>query len=331
MRQFLHIKLGQLFGPPCTAEELDMQPHIHMPSSDITSWKNELGEAILQEFSSMVCYVYSLDIHIDKAIDIPLTVHKRSLHAVYSMIASDRSHIIDHNRQHRYALSPERAIYLYLPAGSYQLKIPAGHNSIFGFHIKGKLFRDNNERPFQFLHPLIEAYRGDSSQSCASVEIRIGTRTQHRISYFLRNLQKGQLTNEGHILHQLYELFRLSTDKLFEDHHKLSEAAIKAQEALDLIAQHVQEYGQDFTLRDICSAMHISLDYLHDLFQTYHRMPPTELKNRLLESRIKELLAQDMQISHIAYDCGYSSASALNKFFKKRTGITPSAYHLNNR
>lgn len=330
MKQSLHIKLEQLFGPPCPAEELDMQPHIHMPSSNMTCWKNELGEAILQEFSSMICYIYSLDIYIDTAIDIPLAIHKRSLHAIYNMIASGTIQIIDHGQQHKYALSPERAIYLYLPKGNYQLEIPAGRSGIFGFYITNKLFRDNNERPFQFLHPLIEAYRANASLPCASVEIRIGTRTQHRIRYFLRNLKKGQLANEGHILHQLYELFKLSTDKLFEDYHKLSEAAIKAQEALDLIAQHVQEYGQDFTLRDICSAMRISLDYLHDLSQTYHQMPPTELKNKLLETRIKELLMDGMQISHIAYACGYGSASAMNKFFKKRTGMTPSAYYLNN-
>lgn len=330
MKQSLHIELEQLFGPPCRAKELDMQPRVHMPSSQLTCWKSELGEVILQEFNSMICYIYSLEIWINTSTNISLSITKKSLHAFYNMMPTVMGHIIDDSHHTDYNLSPERARYVYLPAGRYTLHIPQARSCVFGFYIKKKLFRDNNERPFKFLHPLIEAYRNNTKQPCASVEIRIGARTQHRISYFLRHLQKGQLTNESHILHQLYELFRLSTEKLFEDQHKLSEAAIKAQEALELIAQYVQEYGQDFTLRDICSAMRISQDYLHDLFQTYHRMPPSELKNKLLETRIKELLTQNIQISHIAYDCGYSSASALNKFFKKRTGMTPSAYYLKN-
>jgi AraC family transcriptional regulator len=43
-------------------------------------------------------------------------------------------------------------------------------------------------------------------------------------------------------------------------------------------------------------------------------------------SRAKLLLADDMQIKEIAFECGYKSASAFSHAFKQATGLTPKQY-----
>ncbi len=60
----------------------------------------------------------------------------------------------------------------------------------------------------------------------------------------------------------------------------------------------------------------------------YDSTPVNYIMNRRVEKVAAMLKVSDDAISNIGYDCGFSSPAHLNKVFKAKYGITPSAYRL---
>ncbi|HBK27529.1 MAG TPA: AraC family transcriptional regulator [Dialister sp.] len=66
---------------------------------------------------------------------------------------------------------------------------------------------------------------------------------------------------------------------------------------------------------------------LTDIFKQAYGMTPKEYIDHLRLNHAKEALRHtDKKIIDIAYETGFTSLSAFNRFFKKKTGMTPSTY-----
>lgn len=65
---------------------------------------------------------------------------------------------------------------------------------------------------------------------------------------------------------------------------------------------------------------------LHRRFQKHLRMSFNEWRQRLKVVTALQLLKQPDSISQVAYQLGYSEASAFIKMFRKHTGLTPAVY-----
>ena len=61
-------------------------------------------------------------------------------------------------------------------------------------------------------------------------------------------------------------------------------------------------------------------------------MTPKEYTDSLrLQAAEKLLVETDKKIIEIAWDAGFSSLSSFNRFFKKKTGMTPTEYRKTKR
>lgn len=77
----------------------------------------------------------------------------------------------------------------------------------------------------------------------------------------------------------------------------------------------------------------LNLDYSHlsSLFSRVEGKSIQQFQQEIKTERVKELLEYDeLSISEIAVDLGYSSAAYLSTQFKKTTGLTPSQYKLDH-
>src|SRR5690606_5764242 len=132
----------------------------------------------------------------------PLRVDRGDLHVLYLMEAEGDVVLEDSARHRVCTLSPGRGRYLYLPPGAYRLRLPRGRLVLFGFYFDGGIFREGNERPFEFLHDVIHAYRSRSEEVCYSRDFRIGPRTRSRIQHLCGNLRKEDFSNESFVIHE---------------------------------------------------------------------------------------------------------------------------------
>lgn len=79
---------------------------------------------------------------------------------------------------------------------------------------------------------------------------------------------------------------------------------------------------------------HLHMDYSHlsSLFTKTEGKSIQHFQQEVKTERVKELLEYDeMSISEIAAEMGYSSAAYLATQFKKSTGVTPSEYRLRHQ
>lgn len=332
MKTALQIDVAQLFGEPLGNENTALHPRIRMSNATCQQYSNPKGQACLQQFDGLLGFINIMDVHIPSDIVIPLRVRHSDIHIFYVITDDSAIQIKDIRQQASYTISFNRGRYIYFPTGDYQLQIPAGRYTIVNFYFRGSIFRDGNERPFQFLHSLILAYRQKDPNICCSIDFRVGPRTILLMKTIMANIKKGDLDSEVNILWGIKKLIKLSKEKIFEEYDKISESHLKSKEAYASIKRAVAEYGQDFKLSDIATQLNISKDYLHLLIHSYYGLSPQELKINLMLDLAKRYIADGMHTDAVAYELGYSAPSSFTRFFKKRAGMTASDFfNFNNQ
>lgn len=61
----------------------------------------------------------------------------------------------------------------------------------------------------------------------------------------------------------------------------------------------------------------------------YNSSPAAYIKDKKLERAARYLKSSELRTSNIAYDCGFSDAAHFSKSFKKKYGVSPSIYRVN--
>lgn len=95
-------------------------------------------------------------------------------------------------------------------------------------------------------------------------------------------------------------------------------------DAANYIKHHLSE---KLTLNDLAGIANLSPIYFHKLFCEHFGKTPCKyiLEHRIAAAKLA-LLSDNVSISSIAADCGFSTQSYFNNRFKEATGMTPLAY-----
>ncbi|WP_343566621.1 helix-turn-helix domain-containing protein [Sphingobacterium sp.] len=326
MKTALHIDIAQLFGEPVSFQTGAFRPRLRMSNADFQLYENQHSQACLQQFDGKLGYINILDLHLSADIVIPMQITESDMHIFYLFTEDRAIQIRDVQKRISYSISCNRGRYFYLTRSDYEIYVPAGRYTLVNFYFRGSIFRDGNERPFQFLHPLINAYRKQDPNSWCSIDFRVGTRTISLLKTIAAKIKKGDLDSEVNILWGIKKLIQLSKEKIFEEYEKISESQLKAKDAYATIKQAVAEHGQDFKLDDIARQLGISMDYLHQLIHSYYGQSPQELKIDFVLELAKRYILDGMSTDTVAYELGYSSPSSFARFFRKKTGMTATEF-----
>ena len=98
----------------------------------------------------------------------------------------------------------------------------------------------------------------------------------------------------------------------------------KLNQALNYIQDHLD---QQIKLSEIAQLLEISQHYFCRLFKHSMGMAPYQYVLQQRVERAKQLLSQrEIEISEVAFQCGFANQSHLTKLFHQFTGTTPRAY-----
>ncbi len=146
-------------------------------------------------------------------------------------------------------------------------------------------------------------------------------------------LEKMQLIWQQKIPARRYRLAVLAEQfvaEIYESHHQQLQ-----QDRLYVLVNKVAsaisvQPGIEYDFTAIAAQHQLSYDHFRRRFREYLGCPPHDflLKCRL-EQAIRLLHDEAMNIKEIAYRCGFENASDFSRFFRKRTGFTPSSYPRN--
>ena len=140
------------------------------------------------------------------------------------------------------------------------------------------------------------------------------------------------------VLHQLYY------ENLLDGHEKISEALCFVLEEYIRIninkdeddAPYVEQLrhtlmsnlsNPDFSVSDEMSKYPLSVNYLRDLFTENVGMSPKQfLQNIRIEQAEKLFRSSSLSVSDVSMMCGFADPYYFSRFFKKKTGVSPSDY-----
>lgn len=299
-----------------------LESSIHMAHADRSYWKQQDDEAIVQEFDGQQGYLYHIDIKLSQTKTIPLKIDRSDLHILYVLSSDGIVKLLNDRDSVLTALEPERARYLYLPEDCYRLQLPKGHTQLFGLYFRGTIFRKGNDRPYEFLHPLIEAYRAQSTTPQCSIDFKVGPRTRLQIQIICKNLQAQQLHNESFIYAKIIQLIELSLDKVHEEQSKAQYGQRIASNAHHLLALYIEDEGQRAMIKKLESDLNLDLATINRYHQRYFGSSLITLRNQILLDKAKEHLQSGLTATETAYTLNYSYLQAFSNFFKNQTGIS---------
>lgn len=91
-----------------------------------------------------------------------------------------------------------------------------------------------------------------------------------------------------------------------------------------------EHYGESISIQELCEMLGISYSHFHRNFKQKIGSSPQEYLIRTrLEAAVGLLETSDASLREIAFCCGLGDEQGLYRLFKKKTGVSPSAYREN--
>ncbi|KAA3636030.1 MAG: AraC family transcriptional regulator [Bacteroidetes bacterium] len=153
---------------------------------------------------------------------------------------------------------------------------------------------------------------------------------QKYIESLLFYFENPVLANEELLVLKLKELILLlsKTEYAVQVHDILSTLfSPQTYEFKEIINANIYS---DLSVEQLAGLTNRSLSsFKREFKKVFNASPASYLKSKKLEKAAELLLTTDIQISHIAYDCGFADQAHFSKSFKQEFGISPSNYRLN--
>ncbi len=132
----------------------------------------------------------------------------------------------------------------------------------------------------------------------------------------------NSLERETHYLNTITELI--------SRHGKQNQSLAKLGKE-PLAVQRTREYmdgyfADNISIQQLADFVQLSPFYLARLFHKVVGLPPHAYQVQRRVNHAKKLIKQDLKLSDVAVDCGFTDQSHLNRNFKKTLGVTPGAY-----
>lgn len=134
-----------------------------------------------------------------------------------------------------------------------------------------------------------------------------------------------------HLIQCLFLLHRLDKSTLLEEHIPRTEKALYAEQIASYAQQH---FSEKLTIKKMADALNLSESYISHLFKevTGYTVMSYVMDYRFIQAKsLIEMSSQSKPLKEIALECGFESDAHFNRFFKKKTGLTPRQYRRSSK
>ncbi|MGJ1534948.1 helix-turn-helix domain-containing protein [Sphingobacterium multivorum] len=124
----------------------------------------------------------------------------------------------------------------------------------------------------------------------------------------------------------MYQLFDIAVDKNFDLHEKIDPDQSMARLARQMVIDQVTQTFSICSIQAIADQLQVHISNLDKLYKTVYGETPRHTWNTLMIQKAKDLLLAGYSVKEVSNYCGYGSQQNFSTFFRKQTGVCPSAY-----
>ena len=126
----------------------------------------------------------------------------------------------------------------------------------------------------------------------------------------------------GYIVELLHKIYSLSKDG----------NGYSQKSTIQTILSIIADKKGITSLEEISQELHMNKFYVSHMFkEKTGRNISSYISDKLYENLVKKLKESDDSLENIAFECGFSATSSLTRFFKHKSGISPSQFRNNNK
>lgn len=216
--------------------------------------------------------------------------------------------------------------YAYIPKGKMQTLLVQGEYLIYGVlvdigYIRSAIFKEDH-----FLFKFSTAHRRDKKRLYQSAIWPIKEKTDYQLTKIEDYFFNYHKDNEAMAVKLVYDLFDIAIYKNFEHYEKIDPDQFLAERAKRMIRDQVMQTFSTCSIQAIADQLQIDISKLDKLYKTAYGETPRKTWNTLMIQKAKDLLLAGHSVKEVSNYCGYGSQQNFSAFFRKQTGICPSAY-----
>lgn len=297
-----------------------------LPDSQLQRYE-DIGIQLVEEYIDYHSVIfYRVQVQVQSTFQLSLHTNKSDYHLLYNR-HSVSTIKIEHTANNSHVQLPSGYdTYVYIPKGKMQTVLLQGEYLIYGVlvdrgYIRSAIFKEDH-----FLFKFSTARLRDKKRLYQSALWPIKEKTSYQLSRIEDHFFNYHKDNEAMAVKLVYDLFDIAIYKNFEHYEKIDPDLLLAERAERMIRDQVTQTFSICSIQAIADQLQVDISNLDKLYKTVYGETPRHTWNTLMIQKAKDLLLAGYSVKEVSNYCGYGSQQNFSAFFRKQTGICPSAY-----
>lgn len=297
-----------------------------LPDSQLQHYEDANIQLIEEYIDYHSVIFYRLQAQVQRTFHLSVQTNKSDYHLLYNR-HSVSTIKIEHSANNSHLQLPAGYdTYAYIPKGKMQTLLVQGEYLIYGVlvdigYIRSAIFKEDH-----FLFKFSTAHRRDKKRLYQSAIWPIKEKTDYQLTKIEDYFFYYHKDNEAMAVKLVYDLFDIAIYKNFEHYEKIDPDQFLAERAKRMIRDQVTQTFSTCSIQVIADQLQIDISKLDKLYKTAYGETPRQTWNTLIIQKAKDLLLAGHSVKEVSNYCGYGSQQNFSAFFRKQTGICPSAY-----
>lgn len=297
-----------------------------LPDSQLQRYEDANIQLIEEYIDYHSVIFYRLQAQVQGTFHLSVQTNKSDYHLLYNRHSVSTIKIEHAVNNSHLQLPAGYDTFAYIPKGKMQMLLVQGEYLIYGVlvdigYIRSAIFKEDH-----FLFKFSTAHRRDKKRLYQSAIWPIKEKTSYQLSRIEEHFFNYHKDNEAMAVKLVYDLFDIAIYKNFEHYEKIDPDQFLAERAKRMIRDQVMQTFSTCSIQVIADQLKIDISKLDKLYKTVYGETPRQTWNTLIIQKAKDLLLAGHSVKEVSNYCGYGSQQNFSAFFRKQTGICPSAY-----
>ena len=297
-----------------------------LPDSQLHRYE-DVGIQLIEEYidyHSVIFYRVQAQVH--RTFQLSVQTNKPDYHLLYNRYSVSTIKIEHTTNNSHVQLPSGYDTYAYIPKGKMQTVLVQGEYLIYGVLVDIGYIRSAIFKKDHFLFKFSTAHLRDKKRLYQSAIWPIKEKTDYQLTKIEAHFFNYHKDNEAMAVKLVYDLFDIAIYKNFEHYEKIDPDQFLAERAERIIRDQVTQTFSTCSIQAIADQLQIDISKLDKLYKTVYGATPRQTWNTLMIQKAKDLLLAGHSVKEVSNYCGYGSQQNFSAFFRKQTGICPSAY-----